>query len=121
LVLEQLRVNLIWVITFSMEEPQLIQILFHSAVGMDREFERELDRFYERVVDRIEGALKLGIDMGLVRPGSTRLIAYTVLGGIKEIMVQVASRRISPQNAKVVVDDLLEFGRLGVLLESVER
>jgi hypothetical protein len=36
-------------------------------------------------------------------------------------MVQVASRRISPQNAKVVVDDLLEFGRLGVLLESVER
>ena len=119
--LEQLRVNLTRVITFSMEEPQLIQILFHSAVGMDREFERELDRFYERVVDRIEGALRLGIDMGLVRPGSARLIAYTVLGGIKEIMVQVASRRISPLNAKVVVDDLLEFGRRGVLLESVER
>ncbi len=118
--LEQLRVNLTRVVTFSMEEPQLIQILFHSAVGMDREFERELDRFYERVVDRIEGAVKLGIDMGLVRPGSTRLIAYTVLGGIKEIMVQVASRRISPLNAKAVVDDLLEFGRRGVLLESVE-
>ncbi|MGE5850401.1 MAG: TetR/AcrR family transcriptional regulator [Candidatus Methylomirabilota bacterium] len=118
--LEQLRVNLTRVITFSMEEPQLIQILFHSAVGMDREFERELDRFYERVVDRIEGALRLGIDMGLVRPGSARLIAYTVLGGIKEIMVQVASRRISSLNAKVVVDDLLEFGRRGVLLESVE-
>jgi AcrR family transcriptional regulator len=118
--LEQLRVNLTRVVTFSMEEPQLIQILFHSAVGMDREFERELDRFYERVVDRIEGALKLGIDMGLVRSGSTRLIAYTVLGGIKEVMVQVASRRISPLNAKAVVDDLLEFGRRGVLLESVE-
>jgi len=88
---------------------------------MDREFEGEMERFYERVVDRIEGALKLGMDMGLVRPGSTRLIAYTVLGGMKEIMVQVTSKRISPLNAKVVVDDLLEFGRRGVLLESVER
>ena len=117
--LEQLRVNLTRVVTFSMEEPQLVRILFRSAVGMDREFEGEMERFYERVVDRIEGALKLGMDMGLVRPGSTRLIAYTVLGGIKEIMVQVASRRISPLNAKAVVDDLLEFGRRGVLLESV--
>jgi len=119
--LDQLRVNLTRVVTFAMEEPQLVQILFRSAVGMDREFERELDRFYERVVDRIEGAVKLGIDLGLVRPGSTRLIAYTVLGGMKEIMVQVASRRISPLNAKGVVDDLLEFGRRGVLLEPTER
>ena len=117
---EQLRVNLTRVVTFSMEEPQLVRILFRSAVGMDGEFERELERFYERVVDRIEGALKLGMDMGLVRPGSTRLIAYTVLGGMKEIMVQVTSKRISPLNAKVVVDDLLEFGRRGVLLESVD-
>lgn len=117
---EQLRANLTRVVTFSMEEPQLVQILFRSAVGMDREFERELDRFYARVLDRIEGALTLGIEMGLVRPGSTRLIAYGVLGGMKEIMAQVASRRISPLHAKVVVDDLLEFGRRGVLLESVE-
>jgi len=118
--LEQLRANLTRVVTFSMEEPQLVQILFRSAVGMDREFERELERFYERVVDRIEGALKLGIDMGLVRPGSTRLIAYAVLGVLKEIMAQVASNRMSALTAKVVVDELLEFGRRGVLLHSVE-
>lgn len=118
--LEQLRANLTRVVTFSMEEPQLVQILFRSAVGMDREFERELERFYERVVDRIEGALKLGIEMGLVRPGSTRLIAYAVLGVLKEIMAQVASNRMSALTAKVVVDELLEFGRRGVLLHSVE-
>jgi AcrR family transcriptional regulator len=118
--LEQLRTNLTRVLTFSIEEPQLTQILFRSALGMDREFERDLERFYERVVDRIEGALGLGIDMSLVRPCSTRLIAYGVLGGMKEVMAQVASKRISVLNAKVVVDDLLEFGRRGVLLESVE-
>jgi AcrR family transcriptional regulator len=117
--LEQLRANLTKVVTFSIEEPQLVQILFRGAVGMDREFERELEQFYERVVDRIEWALKLGTDMGLVRPCSTRLIAYAVLGGMKEVMAQVAVNRISAVNAKAVVDDLLDFGRRGVLAEAV--
>lgn len=118
--IEQLRANLTRVVTFSIEEPQLIQILFRSALGMDRDFERELERFYERVVDRIERALSLGIAMNLVRPCSTRLIAYGVLGGMKEIMAQVASNRISALNTKVIVDDLLESGRRGILLASVE-
>jgi AcrR family transcriptional regulator len=118
--LEQLRANLTRVVTFAGEEPELVQILFGSAVGMDREFERELERFNERVVDRIEGALKLGIAMGLVQSCSTRVIACGILGGMKEIMAQVASKRLPLLNAKLVVDELLEFGRRGVLRESVQ-
>jgi len=118
--LEQLRANLTRVMTFSLEEPQLIQILFHHAVGLDKELDRELHHFYEKVADRIEWALKLGIEMGLVRPCPTRLVAYGVLGGMKEVMGQLASNRISALDVKAVVDGLLEFGLRGVLVEPFE-
>lgn len=118
--LEQLRANLTRVITFSLEEPQLIQILFHHAGGLDKELDQELHNFYERVTDRIEWALKLGIEVGLVRPCDTRLVAYGVLGCMKEVMDQLASNRISALDLKAVVDGLLEFGLRGVLIESCE-
>ncbi|MBI3988093.1 MAG: TetR/AcrR family transcriptional regulator [candidate division NC10 bacterium] len=118
--LEQLRANLTRVITFSLEEPRLIQILFHHAVGWDKELDRTLHHFYERVTDRIEWALKLGIEMGLVRPCEIRIVAYGVLGGMKEVMGQLASKRISALDIKAVVDGLLEFGLRGVLVEPFE-
>ncbi len=118
--LEQLRANLTKVTTFSLEEPHLIQILFDHAMGLDNEMDRMLHKFYERVTDRIEWALRLGIEMGLVRPCQTRLAAYAVLGAMKEVMAQLASQRISPLDLKAVVDDLLELGLRGLLVEPVE-
>jgi AcrR family transcriptional regulator len=116
---EQLRANLTRIITFSLEEPHLIRILFHSAVGLDKEFEQELHRFYEKLADRIERALKLGIEMDLVRPCPTRLVAYGILGALKEVMAQLASKRISSRDVKVVVDALLEFGLRGVVVNAL--
>ncbi|MFQ5847399.1 MAG: TetR/AcrR family transcriptional regulator [Candidatus Methylomirabilales bacterium] len=118
--LEQLRGNLTNVITFSLEEPHLIQILFDHAMGLDKELDRMLRTFYERLTDRIELALHSGIERGLVRSCDTRLVAYSVLGAMKEVMAQLASHRISPLDLKTVVDDLLELGRHGVLVEPLE-
>ncbi|MFQ5852152.1 MAG: TetR/AcrR family transcriptional regulator [Candidatus Binatia bacterium] len=118
--LEQLRANINGVIAFSMEEPHLIQILVHHAMGLDQELDRMLDNFYERVTERIEWALTLGMGIGLVRPCSTRLVAYAILGGMQEVMRQLASDRISAPELKAVVDSLLEFGLRGVLAESVQ-
>jgi len=119
--LEQLRANLTRIITFGLEEPQLIQMLFRHDVGLDEDLDQELHRFYERVTDRIEWALRLGIEMGLVRACHTKVIAYSVLGGIKEVMKQIASKQISALDVQATVESLLEFGLRGVLVGSVER
>ncbi len=118
--LEQLGANLHRVITFGLDEPQLIQILSHYATGLDKNLDGILDTFYEKVTDRIECAIRLAIDMGLVRPCNTRLVAHAVRGAIQEVMVQLASERISALDVKAVVDDLLDFGLRGVLVESLQ-
>lgn len=79
-----------------------------------------LDHFYERVTDRIEWALKLGLEIALVRPCNTRLVACAALGAMQGVMGQLASKRISPIDPKAVVDGLLEFGLRGVLVEFSE-
>ncbi len=118
--LEQLKTNITRVTTLSLEEPHLIQILFHHAMGLDKELDRKVQAFYEMVRGRIEGALTLGIKMVLVRPCHTRLVAYGVLGAMKEVMGQLALNRISPPDLLGVVEGLLEFGLHGVLVEPLQ-
>lgn len=118
--LEQLKTNLTRVTTLSLEEPALIQILFHHAMGLDKELDRKVQAFYEMLRGRIEGALTLGIKIGLVRPCPSQLVAYGVLGAMKEVMGQLASNRIAPPDLKTVVEGLLEFGLHGVLVEPFE-
>jgi TetR/AcrR family transcriptional regulator, fatty acid metabolism regulator protein len=116
--LEQLRDNLARVITFSLQKPEIVRILFHHATGLDGEFDRMLDDFYGRIADRIEWALKTGIEIGLVRQCNTRLVAFAVMGSMLEIIRQLASKGIPPRNLRAVLDNLIEFGLRGVLVEK---
>lgn len=116
--LEQLRDNLARAITFSLQKPEVVRILLHHATGLDEEFDRMLDDFYGRIADRIEWALKTGIEIGLVRPCNTRLVAYAVMGSMQEIIRQIASKGIQPRNLRAVLNDLIEFGLRGVLVEK---
>jgi AcrR family transcriptional regulator len=116
--LEQLRDNLTRLITFSLQEPELVRILLHHATGLDKELDRMLEDFYRGVTERIEWALQSGIAIGLVRPCNTRLVAYAVLGSMQEIVRQVAFKGISPRNLRAPLDDLIEFGLRGVLVDK---
>jgi len=118
--LEQLKTNITRVTTLALEQPHLIQILFNYATGLDQDLDRKVRVFYDMVRDRIEGALALGMKIGLVRPCDKRLVAYGVLGAMKEVMGQLALDRISPADVQAVVEDLLDFGLHGVLVEPFE-
>lgn len=115
--LEQIRANLTRIISLAVDEPQLIQTLFDHATGLDQVLDEKLDDFYDSVAERIEWALKLGIEMGLVRSCHTLLVAHCIMGSVKQVMGQLALERIAPHDLTVVVDTLLAFGLHGVLVE----
>ena len=62
-----------------------------------------------------------GIEMKLVRKCNTRVAAYCILGGIKEVVGQASLRK--PRNIDALVEEILAFGLIGVarpdLLRSV--
>jgi AcrR family transcriptional regulator len=118
---EQLRANLRRVVNFVLNERDLTNILMSHALGFDPELDARIQSFYDRVAAQIQRSLDLGIVMGLVRQCDTRIAAYCILGGVKEIIAQIS--RETPPDIDVLVEQILRFGLSGVarpeLLETL--
>jgi hypothetical protein len=101
----------------------LTDILLNHSVGFDRDLDLRILEFYQRIADAIQRSLDLGVQMNLVRPCDTRIAAYCILGGIKEVVGQIARRR--PREIDSLVEEILAFGLGGVarpeLLEEARR
>jgi AcrR family transcriptional regulator len=109
---DQLRANLRRVVNFVLSERDLTNILMSHALGFDPELDARIQSFYDRVAAQIQRSLDLGITMGLVRQCDTRTAAYCILGGVKEIIVQIS--RSAPPDIDVLVEEILRFGLAGV-------
>jgi AcrR family transcriptional regulator len=83
--LDQMHANVVRIFAVLDAERPMARILIREAVGLDEEFDRKLADFYGRVASLIEGGLRLGVQMGLVRPCDPRLVSWCVLGSVKEV------------------------------------
>ena len=88
-----------------------------------RSLEERINEFYGQVADLIERSLKLGITMDLVRPCNTRVTAYSMIGAVKEVVLQVTSEGQTRPPVFLLrlddlVQDLIEFGIRGLLTSS---
>jgi len=109
--IDQLRDNLIRVLTLLIENPDLSRILLRYAVGLDEEADERLDPFYRGVTSRIETSLQTGIRMGLLRKCDTRVVAACIVGSLKEI-IDTLPASASPEQ---ISEEILQFGLRGVL------
>ncbi len=109
---EQLRANLRRVMSFVFTERELTDILLNHSVGFDRELDLKIRDFYEKIADAIQRSLDLGIEMKLVRECDTRIAAYCILGGIKQVVGE--SSRSGKRDIERLVTEILAFGLRGV-------
>ncbi|MDB5107454.1 MAG: transcriptional regulator, TetR family [Candidatus Binatus sp.] len=109
---EQLRANLERVLSYVLAERDLTDILLNHSTGFDRELDEKIQDFYDRIAALIQRSLDLGIEMKLVRPSDTRVMAYCILGGIKETVGMLS--RGGQSDITRLVEDILSFGLGGV-------
>ena len=109
---EQLRDNLRRVMTFVFAERELTDILLNHSVGFDRELDLRIRDFYEKVADAIQRSLDLGIEMKLVRDCDSRVAAYCILGGIKQVVGE--SSQSGKRDIEKLIGEILAFGLRGV-------
>lgn len=115
--LEQLRANVGRVIAFLLSERELTQILLRHAEGLDADFDRRLSAFYDTVMNLIEGSLRAGQLMALVRPCDRLIVAACILGSIKEVMARVTFAANQAPALDVVVDEIVNFGLRGIFYD----
>ena len=83
---DQMIGNIRRVLELFTENRALLSILLEGAVGLDKGFADKLAGFYEQVTQTIDGSLKLGQEMGIIRSMNTRIAALCALGGFKEVL-----------------------------------
>jgi AcrR family transcriptional regulator len=112
---EQLRANLHRVLTLLLQDRSLVRILLHEAVALDADGRAKLEAFYRKLLDHIETSLRLGIELGLVRPCDPPIAAACILGAVKEAIAQLVERPQADDEIERVIDQILAFGLHGVL------
>lgn len=112
---EQLRANLRRVLTLLLEDRSLVRILLREAAALDADGRARLEAFYRKLLDHIETSLRLGIELGLVRPCDPPIAAACILGAVKEAIAQLVERPRAGDEIERVIEQILAFGLHGVL------
>jgi AcrR family transcriptional regulator len=110
---EQVRAAITHLVT-ALVQPDVARILFAAAVNVDAEGDAELRAFYDRAEARLAGALTTGQGFGLVRTGSTALMARCLIGMAKE-PVFLAQLRDEPLDGAALIDQLFHLLTEGAL------
>lgn len=82
----QMMGNVERVVDVLLRNRDITRILLREAVGLDSGFDAKLEEFYRRLTELIEGSLRTGRDMGIVRDVDVRVAALTVLGAVRQVV-----------------------------------
>jgi len=116
--LTQIQDNLTRVLNLVLGEGDLTQILMHNTGALDRTMVGSLEDFYSQAAGMIQRSLNLGVAMNLVRPCDTRIVSFSIIGAVKEVIFQLtASLDVRPSTPELV-SQLLEFAMGGILVQS---
>ncbi len=101
-VAEQVKENIRRVVRVLLEDRATTKILLSDALGVDPAFDRKLHSFYDEMSSLMEHSLAEGQQLGVVRPGDVRLIAWLAMGSLKEVMFQIVQRGAAYDEEKLV-------------------
>ncbi len=113
----QIKTNISRVLDVFLEDPGMAKILLSDAVGLDIEFDRRLLALNSDIEALLERTLGEGQELGIVQPGERRVVAHFILGGVKEVLLQLVRAPVPVDREAVVRDIYLVLAR-GVLLEK---
>jgi AcrR family transcriptional regulator len=110
----QVATNVAAILDIFLADPAMAKIILTDAIGLDAEFDRRLLAFYADIEAMLAGSLEEGQSLGIVHSGDTRVVAHFLLGGIKEVLLQL-TRAPVPVDRVAVVKDVLALLARGVL------
>ena len=114
-VLAQMRQNVVGVVDLFLDNRELTRILVHEAVGLDSEFDHKLNEVFQRIHTMVEGSLRLGIEMGVVRGCEARIATRCVMGSVREVIhYLVVEGEAADLDRSQLVEELLAYSLFGL-------
>jgi AcrR family transcriptional regulator len=113
-VADQVCDNIRRIVRILLEDRATTKILLSDALGVDPAFDRKLLALYDEMSTLLEDSLRDGQALGIVGQGDVRLMAWLMMGALKEAMFQIVQRGAEYDEDRLV-DGILAFFRAGNL------
>lgn len=97
------------------EHPALTRLVLRSAPGLDEEIDRKLEAFYGRLHDWLAESLTNAQQLGLVREVDVDVVAWSVLGSVKQLIERALERPGSAADLDRMTLALLDLHLSGLL------
>lgn len=88
---------------------QLTRIIFREAVGLDVTVEAKLREFHDGLHGWLMVALKVGAELGMIRPCDPEVVAMCIIGMVRESIDRYVVQRDAAFDADAVADGLVRF------------
>lgn len=109
-VISQIRQNIVSVAEYALQNRDLARIvLFRSC---EPEYAKITECFFEELVKLVKRTLEKGIEMGILKPIDTELIARAIVGAGKEVLKGLISKE--EVDLFKVADELINFCMGGI-------
>lgn len=110
----QLRQNLVRIFEYVLGDQPLTRLVLNHAQHPQTEVAERVDDFFLHVTALIESSLQHGIEMGLVRPCNTALVAAALLGVVRGMVSYCLKAEPAP-DVDSIVNEIIAFSLRGVL------
>ena len=101
-VADQVKEQIRRIVRILLEDGATTKILLSDALGVDPTFDRKLLSFYDEMSSLLEGSLRDGQALGIVREGDVHLMSWLTMGALKEVMFQIVQRGAEYDEDKLV-------------------
>lgn len=111
---DQVKANVRRVFNLLIADRHIADILFVRALGIDAEAMETLNAFYKKTADLLARALTQGMTIGLLNKCDPQIAAYSIIGSVKEVFLQVIlAGEPSPQKIDAVIDEIIRVNLYG--------
>jgi AcrR family transcriptional regulator len=95
------------------ENRDLARLLITAPQGHDTSFDKKISDFYSQIIAAINTLLEEGIAGGTIKPLNPGIISYTILGNIKQLLIQWLVYG-DIEDIYSVLDDVIKFNLYGI-------
>lgn len=112
----QLKDNITNLLNLINHQPEVAKILLHLSTGLDKRSAEATESFYNNILEMIENALKVGIELGIIRKCNSKISAIIILGTVKEVANYLLLTQKNAIPIEEISDEIIQYGMQGILI-----
>lgn len=98
-----------------LDNRELARLAYRESMGLDPELERMVRGFYRELAEAEARNIRLGIELGLLRPVDPLLTAFTHIGMVERVLLELLEADHALPAPEVIVKELVRLAFEGLV------